>query len=150
MKKMLNALLGAMLLANISTAFAETTKQPMSILQVEDVSTKVPKLVNGLKLSLSKPHRLCWYATNIPFQISNTVIEVFEAPEATSFTSPIGNSVASEDKKTFTITTLMKNPNTDYLMQCWTFQENEPKGKYRFQLRVNDIQFPPQAFELVK
>ena len=137
-----------------ATAFAENqplNTQPMMKFGVFDTSNKVPREVAGNKYSISnKNHKLCWAAFNMPFQPTNQVIEVFNSPKKAKFSDPQGSAVSSKDGKTHTISLNMKSVNNEFIERCWNFDKNDPLGKYSLEVKVNNIGFPVQTFEVVK
>ncbi|KMK51664.1 hypothetical protein RO21_04765 [[Actinobacillus] muris] len=153
MKKSLVALafLSASVFASSEPQVSQTIPQNAPVLRfgVVDTSNKIAQEV-GLTYSIAnKHHELCWTAFNLPFQMQNKVVEVFISPKAAQFTSAGATVAYSKDKKTHTITTMMPN-RQETVGKCWRFDKNDPLGKYKVDIRVDDIIFPTQTFELVK
>ena len=137
-----------------ATAFAESqaiNTQPMMKFGVFDTSNKVVREVADNKYSISnKNHTLCWTAFNMPFQPDNNIVEIFKSPKKANFSDPQGNSTTSEDGQTHTISLNMKSVNNEFIERCWNFDKNDPLGKYTLEVKVNDINFPVQTFEVVE
>ena len=137
-----------------ASAFAETQPvdtRPMMKFGVYDTSNKVAREVANKKYSISnKNHTLCWSAFNMPFQPTNQVVEVFNSPQKAKFNNLQGSAVSAKDGKTHTISTNMPSVNNEFIERCWYFDKNDPVGKYTLELRVNNIAFPVQTFEVVK
>lgn len=126
--------------------------QAMLKLGVYDVSNKVIREINNRKYSIkqAKNLSLCWTAFNMPFIDKNNVIEVFQSPKKSKFSDKTGSVVTSKDRKTHTITSSLPSYNNEFITKCWRFEKNDPLGTYTLEVRVNDIIFPAQPFELVK
>lgn len=135
---------------------AETTKvtaqeaQPKLALRVFDTSSKVARPLAKNELSISQKHELCWIAFDMPFQAMNNVTEVFQTPEASKYSAPNAVVTSSKDNKTHTITSTRKVDSNGNLSNCWKFDNSDPKGKHTLSVRINDIIFPAQSFEIVK
>ncbi|MDH2997793.1 hypothetical protein A1D22_00390 [Pasteurellaceae bacterium LFhippo2] len=154
MKKSLAIILGlvsATAFANQAASTATIGNQPALAFGVYDVSNKVASLVPGNKYSVSKKdQRLCWTAFNMKFERTNAITEVFTAPKGGVFKDPVGNTVVSADGLTHTLTSSLASDNGEALQKCWVFDNSDPKGAYSVSVRVNDIQYPSQTFEVTE
>ena len=57
----------------------------------------------------------------------------------------------SEDKKTHTITTTRDALNQGKtVVNCWKFDEKDPRGQYTIQVQVGEIVYAPLTFNVVK
>lgn len=153
MKKSLVALafFSASVWANTETQGLQPSAQnaPMIRFGVLDTRNQIAQDA-GLTYSISNPHHeLCWSAFNLPFQMQNKVVEVFVSPKAAQFKSAGSTVERSKDKKTHTISTFVPNRQAS-INKCWRFDKQDPLGKYKVDIRINDIVFPTQTFELVK
>lgn len=131
------------------TASAPRDTRPMMRFGVFDTSNAVARQVE--KYSASNPaHRLCWAAFNMPFQPSNQIIEVFKSPQKANFMDPASRTTSSKDGKTHTIETSLPSSNGEFIERCWAFDTKDPIGKYSVDIKVNDVTYPTQYFEVVK
>lgn len=153
MKKTLIAALGLFsLVAQANTNIQPAgEKQPKLALAIYDSSSKVPAKVEGLKYSVSKKNwQLCWTAFDMPFTANNKVTELFKSPAPAVFKSSTGSSVRSKDGKEHRVEYFTPSQNGELIQRCWTFDKNDPLGKYSLTLDINDVSYPPVSFELVK
>lgn len=127
-------------------------KSPMISLYVLDSSSKIahPLKTTTYSVKNTKTHQLCWTAVNVPFKASNEVIESFVAPAESTFMAKEGSVISSKDKTKHEITYRKPSTNNEFIGNCWKFDDSDPKGKYSLQVRVNDILFPVQNFEVTK
>lgn len=123
--------------------------QPMLKLGVYDLSNNVPREVEKYSVS-NKQHHLCWTAFNMPFEAKNDLIEVFTSPSKADFADNSGSISSSKDGKTHTITTQIASQNNQFVQRCWQFSKEDPIGKYSVKVRINNIEFPAQTFEVNK
>lgn len=155
MKKSLT--LAVLSLCATSSVFAASDvpqePQPTLYLSTYDMSGKTPTDLGKKDISRSaKAHQLCWVA-NGNFAKQITVTEVFKSPEKTTFAvSENPNAVkVSEDKKTHTITTTRDALNQGKtVVNCWKFDEKDPRGQYTIQVQVGEIVYDPLTFNVVK
>lgn len=130
----------------------QTEKPPIMALRVMDNSTTPAKLVEGTMLSVSKKQNLCVLLDNIPYQADNTLTHYFTSPKAAKFEALGMDVKTSSDKKHFEITAKIKNINPDMKIfhQCWKFDQNDPVGTYKLDVKMNDIMFKGLSFKIVK
>ena len=150
---MKKALIIAALSASLSTqvALSETPndqeQQSRLYLGVYDVSSKLPVLLDKLEISRSsKKQQLCW-------QINGSFGKIFTSPAKANFyiSSDIGMVTSSEDKKTHTITSQRDSLNDGKLViNCWSFDQKDPRGKYTIFIKLGEIEYGPLAFTVVK
>lgn len=133
------------------TTPVSTESYPKLKLAVYDFSNNVRREVEGRKYSIkNKHHQLCWVAFNMPLQFKNQVTEIFIAPSKSSFSAPSASVTTANDGKKHTIKENLSAVNNEYISRCWSFNHKDPKGKYTLQVKINDIYFEPQLFEIVK
>lgn len=148
---LLTTLCSGSLFAAGNATQADTTNPPMLKLAVYDVSGKEPKDV-GLKYSRKNNNlQLCWTAFNMPFAAdnNNNVFQQFTAPAKVNYQG-VSNVVMSNNNKTATIHHVLPAHEQKFITQCWKYEPKDPLGKYQLIVRVNDIQFEPLEFEVVK
>lgn len=145
----LAALLSA---SNVMAASAPAAEQPpIMVLTTVDFSGEQPKALGSTSYSLSTPNiQLCWEVLNTPLGLQNKVIETFNTPAEAAFSSPSSEVVVSKDKKQHELTSTLPATVTGTLSRCWKFDKTDPIGKYTLELKVNDIVFQKQQFEIVK
>lgn len=141
-------------------AFAETNKEvvnatpekPFASIQVFDISGSEPKLMEGNKLSRSKPRQLCITLANLPVQEQNLFAEYFQAPAPMSLGLEGASIQVEENKKNFLITSNVPKGavSNNILLQCWQFNKENPIGTYTLDLQFNDIVFKGLKFEILK
>lgn len=142
--------------ANIVLAQTEKTAeaQPSLALRVFEVNNGVPAPTDSTIYSVSKKNtqQLCWLAFNMPFNAENVTVEVFKSPSSANFLRNRASIEANADKTLTTVTAqhVKAINNNQVISQCWRFDESDPLGQYSLSVRVNDIQFPPQTFTVVK
>lgn len=149
-----------LLIASILTCFSvqvmgntlpSNNTQPKMRFGVFEVTDSNIKQIEGNKYSISNPsHWLCWAAFDMPFTASNTIIENFYSPSRTTFVDAVQQVSTSPDGKTHTITSQVPAQQNLFVERCWTFDKSDPLGKYSADIRVNDIIFPTQHFEVTK
>lgn len=151
MKKSLTLIFGSLVFLANTHAFAQSTEQlPMIAVQVVDMSGKVAHALETNTLSISKKHKLCWVAFNMPLSANNNVMELFHSPDKATFSAAKGNTVSSNEQKTHLVSTVMQPNGNNTISNCWDFSKKDPLGQYRLEVRVNNIQFPARTFEVVK
>lgn len=125
--------------------------RPILVLNVIDPGNKSPRALQTNVVSVSRNHQLCWTAVNIARKKNreNEVVEIFNTPAPTNFSSQAGRVITSIDRRTHTVSTYMKHDKRDNISGCWGFEPNDPKGEYKVSVRINDIQFPPQPFVVI-
>lgn len=134
-----------------ATAPISIDSSPMLKLAVYDLSNNVRREVEGRKYSIkNKHHQLCWVAFNMPLQFKNQVTEIFIAPSKSSFSAPSASVTTANNGKKHTIKENLSSVDNEYISRCWSFNHKDPKGKYTLQVKINDIYFEPQLFEIVK
>lgn len=137
--------------AQQETAPQPTNKPPMLKLAVYDFSNNVRREVEGRKYSINnKNHQLCWVGFNMPLQFKNAVTEIFVSPSKTVFSIPSASVLTSKDGKTHTISENVEAVDNQFITRCWKFDNKDPRGKYTVQVKINDVYFDPQSFEVVK
>ncbi|WP_373767814.1 hypothetical protein [Glaesserella sp.] len=151
MKKTLGIVLSML---SVAVAAQNVQKQPeqrpMLNLAVYDTANKVAKPI-GTQYSVGKKgQQLCWVVINMPFQARNSVTEIFHSPAEAQFGDPAGTTVSSEDKKRHQISMTLPSSSNEFIQRCWRFDHRDPLGQYTLEVRVNDIVFPAQRFELIK
>lgn len=136
----------------VQSSIQSSAKPPMMTLYVLDSSSKVARPLQTTTYSVKNTqiHKLCWTAVNIPFKASNEVVETFVAPAKSTFMAKEGSVISSEDKTKHEITYRKPSSNNESISNCWQFDNSDPKGKYTLQIRVNNILFPTQTFEVTK
>lgn len=130
---------------------SQPTFQPKIKFSVYELNNNVPREI-GRQYSVSnKNHQLCWAVFNMPLEARNQVSERFQTPSRAKFADPQSRVQSSTDGLTHMIeTTLPSAANNEYLLRCWRFDHTDPLGRYSVDIRVNNVQFPTQTFELVK
>lgn len=125
---------------------------PMLKLAVYDVSSAEAKDI-GLKYSRrNKNLQLCWSAFNLPLAIDHQhhIYQQFIAPNNKAKFQGEGLQVKiSNNGKTSMVYRKLAATNNS-AQQCWKFGTNDPLGKYKLTVRVNNIQFNQLEFEIVK
>ncbi|MDH2925486.1 hypothetical protein EV693_10524 [Nicoletella semolina] len=145
------ALISANVMAVSSIERPQENIPPKLRFGVFEVKEKGSRLLESNQFSVSnKEHKLCWAAFDMPFDVSNTVIEVFYSPKKAKFIDTIQQVSTSEDGKTHTVTSKLPSQQGKFIERCWTFDKNDPLGKYSVDIQVNDIIFPTQYFEVTK
>lgn len=156
MKKLM-ALASLVLVSNVYANTETNTKelednQPMMYLSVFDTSGKVAKDTKSRRYSVSQKNLiLCWTAYNMPFSPDNKnkVVETFVAPnDKAKFVLP-GSTITTKGNTTL-VSSTMQSFNNEYMQHCWGLDETDPLGKYSFSLQINDTQFGPTEYEVVK
>lgn len=153
MKKLFSvALIALMPSLSFAQEATQTEKPPVVVLRVVDNATTPAKLVEGTTLSVSKKQSLCVLLDNIPYQADNTLVHYFTSPKAAKFEAPSMDVKTSSDKKHFEITAKIKNTNPEMktFHQCWKFDQNDPIGTYKLDVKMNDITFKGLSFKIVK
>lgn len=151
MKKLFSVALIALM---PSVVFAQEAQKeenrPILVLRVMDNSSP-PKIVEGKKVSVSKNQDLCIILDNIPYKADNRITYYFTSPAPTKFEAPNMQVKTSADKKNFEIATNVKNavPEMKSFHQCWRFENSDPKGIYKLDVKINDISFKGLSFEVV-
>lgn len=158
MKKILT--LSLLMIAMSASVFAEQAPQsqaenqePVLYLSVFDTSASSPRDLKTQKLSrTNKNLQLCWLARGTFKQMAD-VVEQFSSPAKMTFKVNSGEGLvtSSKDKRSHTIT--MKRPSvsdSSVVSACWRFDNSDPIGKYSLQVKVDDIQYTPLNFEVVK
>ncbi|QEH17903.1 hypothetical protein [Histophilus somni] len=129
-------------------------KQPAAIIRVFDNSVKPYKIIEGKKLSRSKPRHLCLYILNVDLQERNLLAQYVQAPAPIKVNVPNVNAkVRMEDnQKNFLIMfDMMKKDirnNTPTL--CWALGTDDPIGIYKLDVQFNNVVFENLEFELLK
>lgn len=111
--------------------------------------TVVPANTNYL--SRSNPnHRLCWIAFDSIFPNQVEVEEQITAPTKSNFSGPNSRVVSSPDGLNHTILTTLSSLNNEMVERCWKFDTADPIGRYEITIKVGEIIYPTQSFEIVK
>lgn len=153
MKKYLTILLALSANFAVQTPSFAAEKQPSLALRIFDVNNGVSTPLEGSTYSVGKKtQQLCWIAFNMDFGATNTTVEVFKSPSKANFVRDGASIEANSDKTLHTVTAHNVKPsnNNSVVTQCWRFDESDPLGNYSVTVRVNNIQFPPQTFSVVK
>ncbi len=124
--------------------------KPAITLRIVDAKGQVPIFITGNQLSLSQEHKLCWATVNMRFDTKVHVVEEFHTPEKMSFAAPDTQVATSPDGKNHLLTTLLDSTNGEYVSRCWAFDNNDPIGKYKVDIQVNDYFFKGLEFEVIK
>lgn len=125
--------------------------KPTVVLQVLDLNGKVARPIKGNKLSISKKQtQLCWHSINVPTQNKVMIAEAFYAPAKMKLVSPGSRVDSSKDGKNHTVITEANLVNNQSLSRCWGFDKNDPIGKYKMEIQINDQVFKGLEFEIVK
>ena len=140
------ALISASVMAAPKTETTSTAKDPINgqpavVLNVYDVSSKTPSLVN---------QQLCWSSLNVPLTGRVRIAEAFYAPAPTNFASEGMSVTASEDKKEFLIVGDVIAKDKENITRCWKFGKSDPIGKYGMEVQIGNYVFRNLAFEIVK
>lgn len=158
----MNKLYAALILAlttNYSLAAAEKKinepkpfdGKPAIVLQVYDVSGKVEKQIKGTTLSIEKKqNKLCWVSINVPIKPQTLLAEAFYAPDKFKLIAPGTKIDSSADQKNHTVVSQITNMNNQNFSRCWSFDKNDPIGKYQMEIQINDHIFKGLDFEIVK
>lgn len=152
MKKYMMTLAALLAASNVMAASAPAAeKPPIMVLTTVDFSGEQPKPLASTSYSLAaKNIQLCWEVVNAPLMIQNNVVEIFSTPAQAVFNSQGSEVEVSKDKKQYTLKTMLPATAAGTVSRCWTFDKTDPIGKYTLELKVNDIVFQKQQFEIVK
>lgn len=102
-------------------------------------------------LSRGNPnHRLCWIAFDAVFPNQVEVVENITAPAPSQFAGPTSRTVSSNDGLHHSIYTTLNSVNNQMVERCWQFDNTDPLGVYQISIKVGDIDYPAQQFQLVK
>lgn len=143
------------LLVATGTALAANQEQnvgvvPKMYLSILDTSSKVARDIGSREYSVSNKNlQLCWSVRDMPFLLSNHVIEVFIAPDDKGKFVNAGARVSKSDN-VHSIHSIKQAINNEEISSCWSFDDTDPLGKYTLELQVNDLLFKGVQFELVK
>lgn len=137
------------------TAQTEKTARPENMLYLS-VYQKTPQ--NDLSKDLQKQkisrkaknEQICWVATG-KFGPKVKTVELFKSPAPTSFSSPDAITKASQDKRHHTIERIISSfQKGELVVNCWTFNQQDPVGQYTLQVNIDDVYFPAVTFEVTK
>lgn len=113
---------------------------------------QAPDGTSGLELNagsyhLSQQQSLCWVAENIPAAPQQQIVmESFHTPVGVRFSQSSVWVVSNNDNSHHVITS-PKTPNANRQYHtCWRFDQSDPFGDYRLQVRIGDVEFPPYSF----
>lgn len=157
MKKLFTFSLGLMAAFTASAVETPTNSDnnpPIAVLRVFDVSGGNIKVMEGNKLSRSKPRELCLIVGNVPVQESNMFVQYFQAPAKTKIAIPANMATveAEDNSKNFLISktvTKAEMPHGEAVF-CWRFSKQDPAGEYKLDVQFNDIVFKDLKFKLLK
>ncbi|MBN6710250.1 hypothetical protein JFL47_11805 [Haemophilus haemoglobinophilus] len=127
-------------------------KQPMAVIRVFDTSVKPYKIIEGNKLSRSKPRHLCLYIVNANIQEKNLFAQYVQAPAPIKVNVPNARVQIEDNKKNFLIVfNMMKKEIKDNTpTQCWGLGKTDPIGTYKLDVQFNNIVFKGLEFQLLK
>ncbi|MDO4223016.1 MAG: hypothetical protein Q4D05_03180 [Acinetobacter sp.] len=153
-------LLTALALAATSSAFANTTPavqlapnniEPKLMLSIYLDTGKSLQPTTKQSISLSNPNeRLCWHAFDLTLPHQVDVEEFFISPARTSFSHSKSRSQTSADGLQHIVQSSLKSINNSAVSQCWKFDKTDPVGTYQFAVKVADVEYPVQTFEVTK
>lgn len=109
----------------------------------------VPANTNLLSRSNAN-HRLCWIAFDAIFPNQVDVEENITAPAPSQFSGPNSRTVSSTDGLHHSVFTKLNSANNQIVERCWQFGEDDPLGTYQISIKVGEINYPVQKFQLVK
>lgn len=102
-------------------------------------------------ISRSNPsHRLCWIAFDAIFPNQVEVEENITSPGPSQFSGPNSRTVSSTDSLNHSIFTTLNSVNNQMVERCWQFGESDPLGTYQISIKVGEVNYPAQKFQLVK
>lgn len=139
-------------IAQTKTADKNAPALPEIFVSVFDASQNPFTDTNTTTLSRSAENRrLCWVA-NGKFNKSVNLVETFNAPAAqTMMVSEHSRVSTSNNGKTNTIRGTEESYNDGkYLFKCWSFDKNDPVGKYTLQIKADKKTFPPLSFKVTE
>lgn len=141
---------------------ASQAPQPAVTLKSSDVEPKLSLGVftrrndavvpaNTTLLSRSNPnHRLCWIAFDAVFPNQVDVEETITAPAPSQFSGATSRTISSTDGLHHSIFTTLNSANNQVVERCWQFDVNDPIGTYQISIKVGEVNYPAQKFQIVK
>lgn len=157
MKKLMSvalAVFSSVTLANSPVQVKSNTQenQPMAFIRVFDTSVNPHKIIEGNKLSRSKPRHVCLYVANVAIQEQNLLAQYVQAPAPIKVNVPNARVQIEDNKKNFLIVfNMMKKEIKDNTpTQCWELGKTDPIGTYKLDVQFNNIVFKGLEFELLK
>lgn len=148
--------------SNTNTSASQAMPQPAVTLKSSDVEPKLSLGVftrrndavvpaNTTLLSRSNPsHRLCWIAFDAVFPNQVDVEETITAPAPSQFSGPTSRTVSSTDGLHHSIFTTLNSANNQIVERCWQFDVNDPIGTYQISIKVGEVNYPAQKFQIVQ
>ncbi|OOF70314.1 hypothetical protein [Rodentibacter caecimuris] len=130
----------------------ESTEQitlPEFYLTVVRTVDNQPSDLQTTKVSRSAiDQKLCWVGKG-DFPEKVEVTEILTSPEKISVEVEEGISKTSNNGKTHTLTSTVNSiKDQKAVTRCWTFEQNDPKGKYTIQVKAHNIQYKEAVFEV--
>ncbi|WP_249960919.1 hypothetical protein [Histophilus somni] len=128
--------------------------QPKAIIRVFDNSVKPYKIIEGNKLSRSKPRHLCLYILNAELRDMNLLAQYVQAPAPIKVNVPNTNARVriEENQKNFLIMfdIMRKDIRDNTPALCWALGKDDPIGIYKMDVQFNNVVFENLEFELLK
>lgn len=105
--------------------------------------------LNEGQYSVSKKQPLCWVTENVFSDKSDVAItENFLSPPHTKFQKTNVWSTSNDNETEHTVFYSQNNNGSGQYYVCWSFNQEDPEGKYQIQVKIDNIVFPPYQFNL--